>query len=300
MEPSKVAPYFGTPEAPECHLLYNVTTMATIWHTVATQDVRLLRRQLDILRTLPKSQVFLNYLRCHDDIGWGLDYPTLRSYGMEEVPHKQYLNDYFRGYTGSASRGELYNEDPVTKDARFCGTTASMCGVGQENFRAEGVRLDLMLHGLMLFQSGIPVLYSGDEIGQLNDDSYHNDPNKAADSRYIHRGKMLWEQADQIDDKKTVAGQMFAGLRGLEEQRKEHKAFSADADVWTWDTGSDRVLGLGRYCDGEKLLGVFNFGEEAARILLPLGATENLLTGVQCARTISIPARDFLWLKQEV
>ena len=207
MEPSKVAPYFGTPEAPECHLLYNVTTMATIWHTVATQDVRLLRRQLDILRTLPKSQVFLNYLRCHDDIGWGLDYPTLRSYGMEEVPHKQFLNDYFRGFTGSASRGELYNEDPVTKDARFCGTTASMCGIGQEGSRSEGIRLDLMLHALMLFQSGIPVLYSGDEIGQLNDDSYHDDPNKAQDSRYIHRGKMPWEQAAQIDDNSTVAGQ---------------------------------------------------------------------------------------------
>lgn len=219
---------------------------------------------------------------------------------MEEVPHKQFLNDYFRGFTGSASRGELYNEDPVTKDARFCGTTASMCGVGQENFRAEGVRLDLMLHALMLFQSGIPVLYSGDEIGQLNDDSYHNDPNKAADSRYIHRGKMPWEQAEQIDDNSTVAGQMFAGLRELEEQRKEHKAFSADADVWTWDTGTDRVLGMGRYFGGEKLLGVFNFGEEAAQILLPLGAAENLLTGEACDRTISISARDFVWLKQEV
>lgn len=300
MEPSKVAPYFGTPEAPECHLLYNVTTMATIWHTVATQDVRLLRRQLEILRGLPKSQVFLNYLRCHDDIGWGLDYPTLRSYGMEEVPHKQFLNDYFRGYTGSASRGELYNEDPVTKDARFCGTTASMCGIGQESYRAEGVRLDLMLHALMLFQSGIPVLYSGDEIGQLNDDSYHDDPNKAMDSRYIHRGKMLWEQAEQIDDITTVAGQMFTGLRELEEQRKAHKAFSADADVWTWDTGSDRVLGLGRYFDGEKLLGVFNFEEEAAQIPLPLGAAENLLTGAPCTPTVSVPARDFVWLKQEV
>lgn len=300
MEPSKVAPYFGTPEAPECHLLYNVTTMAAIWHTVATQDVRLLRRQLDILRGLPKSQVFLNYLRCHDDIGWGLDYPTLRSYGMEEVPHKQFLNDYFRGYTGSGSRGELYNEDPVTKDARFCGTTASMCGIGQEASRSEGIRLDLMLHALMLFQSGIPVLYSGDEIGQLNDDSYHNDPNKAQDSRYIHRGKMPWEQAKQIDDNSTVAGQIFAGLRTLEEQRKEHKAFSADADVWTWDTGSDRVLGLGRYFGGEKLLGVFNFGQEAAQILLPMGAAENLLTGETCAPTVSIPARDFVWLKQEV
>ena len=28
-------------------------------------------------------------------------------------------------------------------------------------------------------QYGIPVLYSGDEIGQLNDDNYHRDPNKA-------------------------------------------------------------------------------------------------------------------------
>lgn len=126
---------------------------------------------------------------------------------MEEVPHKQFLNDYFRGFTGSASRGELYNEDPVTKDARFCGTTASMCGIGQEGSRSEGIRLDLMLHALMLFQSGIPVLYSGDEIGQLNDDSYHDDPNKAQDSRYIHRGKMPWEQAAQIDDNSTVAGQ---------------------------------------------------------------------------------------------
>ena len=300
MEPSKVAPYFGTPEAPECHLLYNVTTMATIWHTVATKDVRLLRRQLDILRTLPKSQVFLNYLRCHDDIGWGLDYPTLRGYGMEEVPHKQFLNDYFRGYTGSASRGELYNEDPVTKDARFCGTTASMCGIGQEYARAEGIRLDLMLHALMLFQSGIPVLYSGDEIGQLNDDSYHGDPNKAQDARYIHRGKMSWEQAAQTEDTGTVAGQIFTGLRELEEQRRKHPAFSADADVWTWETGSDRVLGLGRYRDGEKLLGVFNFGEEPAQIPLPPGVAENLLTGKACAPTVSVPARDFVWLKQEV
>ena len=300
MEPSKVAPYFGTPEAPECHLLYNVTTMATIWHTVATKDVRLLRRQLDILRTLPKSQVFLNYLRCHDDIGWGLDYPTLRGYGMEEVPHKQFLNDYFRGYTGSASRGELYNEDPVTKDARFCGTTASMCGIGQEYVRAEGIRLDLMLHALMLFQSGIPVLYSGDEIGQLNDDSYHGDPNKAQDARYIHRGKMSWEQAAQTEDTGTVAGQIFTGLRELEEQRRKHPVFSADADVWTWETGSDRVLGLGRYRDGEKLLGVFNFGEEPAQIPLPPGAAENLLTGKACAPTASVPARDFVWLKQEV
>ena len=34
MEPSRVVPYFGSVRKPECHLLYNVTTMATTWNTV--------------------------------------------------------------------------------------------------------------------------------------------------------------------------------------------------------------------------------------------------------------------------
>ena len=39
---------------------------------------------------------------------------------MEEPSHKRYLNDYFTGkIAGSISRGELYNDDPVTQDARF-------------------------------------------------------------------------------------------------------------------------------------------------------------------------------------
>lgn len=70
MEPEKVVPYFGTLEKPECHMLYNVTTMASTWHTIATADTRLLKHQMDIVTRLPKDYVFLNYLRCHDDIGW--------------------------------------------------------------------------------------------------------------------------------------------------------------------------------------------------------------------------------------
>lgn len=97
MEPEKVLPYFGTVEKPECHMLYNVTTMATTWHTLAVHDTRLLKKQLDIVNSLPKQYTFLNYLRCHDDIGWGLDYDTLKWWGMKEIPHKQYLNDYFTG-----------------------------------------------------------------------------------------------------------------------------------------------------------------------------------------------------------
>ncbi|MBQ3952059.1 MAG: amylosucrase, partial [Oscillospiraceae bacterium] len=93
MEPSKVVPYFGTVDKPECHMLYNVTTMATTWHTVATKNVSLLKHQLGQVFNLPKDYVFLNYLRCHDDIGWGLDYPYLWQFGMDEVGHKRFLND---------------------------------------------------------------------------------------------------------------------------------------------------------------------------------------------------------------
>jgi amylosucrase len=199
MEPSKVVPYFGTVDKPECHMLYNVTTMASTWHTVATKDVRLLKHQLGTVFALPKQYVFLNYLRCHDDIGWGLDYEYLRQFGMEEIPHKKYLNDYLKGaWPGSDARGELYNDDPRLGDARLCGTTASLSGIEaaeyekDKNKLSKYIGLDLMLHAFLLTQSGIPVLYSGDEIGQLNDYSYHNDPHKKDDSRYLHRGSVDW------------------------------------------------------------------------------------------------------------
>ncbi len=221
MEPEKVVPYFGTVEKPECHMLYNVTTMATTWHSVATKDIRLLKKQMDIVNGLPKDYLFLNYLRCHDDIGWGLDYATLEGWGMREVEHKRFLNQYFTGrYGASESRGELYNDDPVTQDARFCGTTASMCGVESALYEKDeeklqhAVRMDLMLHAYMLTQSGIPMLYSGDEIGQLNDYSYKEEEDKKEDSRYIHRGKFQWYLAKKRTEREPRRNRFSAVCPG--------------------------------------------------------------------------------------
>ncbi len=321
MEPEKVVPYFGTVEKPECHMLYNVTTMATTWHTVATRDVRLLKKQLDIVNSLPKEYIFLNYLRCHDDIGWGLDYGTLLAEGMEERSHKQYLNDYFQGYAGASnSRGELYNADPVTGDARFCGTTASMCGIekaGSEQGtggaeRAGGnqtagamekaIRLDIMLHAYMFMQSGIPVLYSGDEIGQINDYTYKEDPGKAADSRYLHRGRMDWTLAEKIWGSSTVAGKLFQGLSQLEQLRKREKVFASNADAWTVETGERAVLCMGRYLEGVKVLGLFNFSEYDKEVVLSQadGPYVDMLSGEERELIpIVIPAYGFYYLKKK-
>lgn len=263
MEPSKVVPYFGTVDKPECHMLYNVTTMASTWNTIATKNVGLLKRQMDQVCALPKDYVFLNYLRCHDDIGWGLDYDWLAQFGIDEVAHKKFLNDYFtgKGYN-SDSRGELYNDDPRLGDARLCGTTASLSGLEAGQYEAnadkidQAIACDLMLHGYLLAQSGIPVLYSGDEIGQTNDYTYKNDPDKCADSRYLHRGNFPW---DKVEKKDAVAMRIFDALRHMEDIRASHDVFSCNANVYTIETGCASVLGIVREYEGHELRAFFNF-----------------------------------------
>ena len=278
MEPAKVLPYFGSVDKPECHMLYNVTTMASTWNTIATKDVGLLRRQMDQVCALPNEYVFLNYLRCHDDIGWGLDYDWLKQFGIEEVPHKKYLNDVLtgRGY-GSDARGELYNDDPRLGDARLCGTTASLCGLETALYEnnpdkvKQAVACDLMLHAYLLIQSGIPVLYSGDEVGQLNDYSYKENPDKCADSRYLHRGKFQWEKLKETDKNYRVSMEIFHTIRKMEQIREQHPVFNGKADVWTFDTGYSHVLGIGRYLDGEEIRAYFNFSEyELDEVWMPM------------------------------
>ena len=306
MAPDKVVPYFGTVEKPECHMLYNVTTMASTWSCVATREVPLLRQQMDILSSLPKDYVFLNYLRCHDDIGWGLDYPWLMQFGIGEVSHKKYLNDFFTGqYPGSFAKGELYNSDPASGDARLCGTTASLCGIeraqeqGDEAALQLAVKLDFMLHAYMLVQSGVPILYSGDEIGQFNDVSYHEDSAKCEDSRYLHRGKFRWDLAEQRLDLQSVVGKLFHGIGALGEIRKRYEVFDSDAEVWTLDTWDPSILGIVRSKGREKLVALFNFSEKdkTAWINEEDGEYIDLITGKEMqARGVEIPGHGVFWL----
>lgn len=286
-------------------MLYNVTTMASTWHTVATRDVRLLKHQLETVFALPKQYVFLNYLRCHDDIGWGLDYDYLKQFGVSEVPHKKYLNDYLTGnYYGSDSRGELYNNDPKLGDARLCGTTASLCGIEAAEYERnsakldKSIKLDIMLHAFLFTQSGIPVLYSGDEIGQLNDYSYHNDPLKYDDSRYLHRGKLSWDSVARRSDPTTREGRIFTAIRKLAQIRKAYTMFESNADAWVVETWNDHVLGIGRYCKGEKMIGLFNFSEsdQTAWVNEPETYYDMLTGNERPARAVGIPGFDFAWL----
>lgn len=308
MEPSKVVPYFGTPEKPECHMLYNVTTMATIWHTVATKDVRLLKKQMEQISWLPKNYVFLNYLRCHDDIGWGLDYAYLGNFFMSEVPHKRFLNDYFTGnFGGSRSHGELYNNDERIGDARLCGTTASLCGIEDAINKNDQYQLDIsvdcdvLLHAFMFTLSGIPVIYSGDEVAQLNDYSYHDDPDKAADSRYLHRGKFDWDLAAKRNDESSVQGRVYLSLSKLEKIRSDHPVFTAGASFCTLETYSDNVLGIKREYSDQTLYCYFNFADSYRQFSFGAEVSgKDLISGNDISgNSYELKPYGFMWILSE-
>lgn len=265
MAPKELAAYFGTPEKPECHMLYNVSIMVNLWSALASGDVRLLKDQLDKLNALPENCWFVNYLRCHDDIGWGLDEPVEESLGIDPLKHKEFLYHFYEGSVpGSWAMGELYNYDEASKDARSCGTTASLCGVERALITHDkplldiSMKRDLMMHSALSFLRGFPMLSCGDEIVQLNGWEYKEDPGRVEDSRNLHRSPFNWENAAKRKRAGTLQKQMWDGLKSIREMRDD-SAFTPEAWVTTWDTHNDAVLAVVRHVEGRTVLGLFNF-----------------------------------------
>lgn len=278
--------WFGTPEKPVFHLLFSSENMADIWHTAATRDVSLLRRQIDRRASLSENCVFLNALRNHDEIRWNLDYSYLKDCAMEELSHRQYLNDFFTGkYPGSFAKGETFKEG-------VRGTAASLCGIEKADFEGnapaleKAVRYDTTLHSLLLSLPGMPVLLSGDEIGKLNDYSLHlGDFNKTlAENRKLAH---------------TVQGQIFSSLNQLKTIRSLHRVFHSSVPARTIETWDSSVLALSRETDEEKFIGIYNFSEydKTAWINEEDGIYIDLISGRETeAKGINVPAFGFLWL----
>ena len=144
------------------------------------------------------------------------------------------------------------------------------------------------------------MLYSGDEIGQVNDYTYKEDPDKAPDSRYIHRGKFCWELTEHIKDKDSVQGRIFNGLEKLEKIRRTEAVFDADAEVYTKDYSDNSILWIVRRSEGEELHAVFNFSDQGRTIWMPeKGKYTNLVTGVtKEVETVELSGWDFVWMKR--
>ncbi len=69
--PRDILKYFGEGhmQGNECEVAYNASLMALLWNSIATKKTLLLQKTLERIPDKPKECTWLNYVRCHDDIG---------------------------------------------------------------------------------------------------------------------------------------------------------------------------------------------------------------------------------------
>jgi amylosucrase/maltose alpha-D-glucosyltransferase/alpha-amylase len=284
VHPDEVRKYI---DRDECPLSYNPELMALLWEALATRDVRVLHRAMQRHFRIPSGCAWVNYLRCHDDIGWAFANDDVEAAGFDPTEHRRFLTQFYTGrYDGSFARGAPFMEDPATGDARVSGTLASLCGlekaVAEQDDRAidQAVRRILLLHGIIITMGGIPLIHLGDEIGTLNDYSYDRDPRKMGDSRWMHRPAFDWERAELRRDVDSPVGAVFQGLLRLIQLRQQNLAF-ARAETELMDTGNRHVFGFFRDHEQHSVLVLANFSEVEqaieARRLRQLGMRKTMV-----------------------
>ena len=267
VEPHEIYKYFGESNK-EADVLYNANLMVNIWNAFATRDTRLLyedNRQYGA----KEGTCWMNYVRCHDDIGWGFNEDAIRSYSMNPFDHKQFLIHFYASkFDGSFAKGEIYQYNPVNQDARTNGTLASLLGVEKALDSNDSYALEVALrrvnlaHGLIIAQNGIPLIYSGDEIGTINDYSYLEDLDKKDEGRWVHRPYFDWNRARKRNNKETIEGNVFLHTKELIKLRKKHIEFDGDAYTHYLQFMNTKVYGFYKEKNNKKMICLFNFSED--------------------------------------
>ncbi|MCK5831829.1 MAG: alpha-glucosidase C-terminal domain-containing protein [Methylococcales bacterium] len=233
--PVEIIKYFGEDAviAKECEIAYNATFMALLWDAVATKNTKLLNQGVRSLPEKLERSTWLNYIRCHDDIGLGFDDNDIAHVGYDPKAHRHFLLDYFTGrFKDSPAKGQPFGHNEKTGDGRISGALASLAGLetALENDDLvaiqQSIDLILLLHGMITSFGGIPLLYYGDEIGTHNDYAYLKDASKAHDNRWIHRPRINWKRAELRHQKGCPEEKIFNGLKKMIAIRKTIPAFA--------------------------------------------------------------------------
>jgi amylosucrase len=279
VHPDEVARYIS-PE--ECQLSYNPLLMALLWNTLATRQVNLLSQALAARFKIHPQTSWVNYVRCHDDIGWTFSDDDAATLGVKGYDHRQFLNEFYRGrFPGSFARGLPFQENPKTGDCRISGSCASLAGL-EKALLEEGpqevemaIRRILLIHGIILTTGGFPLIYINDEVATLNDYSYQDDPAHARDSRWVHRPVADWARYEQRHFPETVPGRVYHGLQSLIRIRKENPVFSV-SELTVIQTENEHVLGFIRGYGKQRVVVLANFSEKEQVIPLRVQMMYNL------------------------
>ncbi|KZE88658.1 alpha-amylase family protein [Microbacterium sp. TNHR37B] len=301
VHPDEVVSYLSPDE---CRISYNPLQMALTWEALATRDARLLQQALDRRHELPDGTAWVNYVRSHDDIGWTFADEDAAELGIDGASHRRFLNDFYVGrFEGSFARGVPFQENPQTGDARVSGTTASLAGI--EAGDPGGEDRVVLAHALALATGGIPLLYLGDEVAQLNDPTYADDPVRRGDSRWVHRGQRPRDRYAAKNDDTTVPGRVFRRMTKLISVRQSTPELAGNA-LLPFHTPYRSVVGFQRPApdDATRVLVLANVGDaEVAIDALTLSGFERTAhdlvhdAEIDLDDGIALPAHGFVWLR---
>lgn len=254
--PNEIVKYFGegSMQGNECEVAYNATLMALLWESIATKETRLLRKSI---ATIPKKSnhgTWINYARCHDDIGLGFDDNHIYEVGWNAVEHRKFLLNYYgQKLDWSPAKGLLFMYNPETEDARITGSMASLLGLETALEKKDELAIELsisrinMLHNILLSYGGIPMIYSGDEIGTLNDYSFLKDKKKKDDSRWVNRPKLDWEIIKKLPKEENYASNIYDTLKQLISLRKSLPVFADRNNCTIEDCPNFHILAYMRW-----------------------------------------------------
>ena len=285
--PDRLTAYLGTGRRAGrvSDLAYHNSLNVQLWSALATGRSDLARRALSGRPPKPVTTAWGTYVRGHDDIGWAVDDADAAAVGLDGWAHRSFLSAYYAGrHPGSAARGLAFQDDPDAGSSRTSGTTASLAGLESalQEGDPEGIDRALgrifLLHAAVYGYGGIPLLYSGDEIGLLNDAAWAADPAHAGDNRWVHRPVLPWDVAAERHDPHSVPGRIFAGLRHLAAVRASLPSLHAAVESEPLDAGNDAVLALARRHAAGPLVQLYNVTPRWQRVpvqpLHRLGITE--------------------------
>jgi amylosucrase len=305
VHPRDVMSYIGWNE---CQLSYNPIMMVCIWEAFATRDVRLMRHTMAKRFSLPPDSAWINYVRSHDDIGWGFADEDANEIGVNGFDHRFFLNQFYTGrFPGSFASGLPFNYNPQTQDMRISGTTASLIGLeralhyGDAQLVEHALRRIMFMQAVVFAAGGIPLLYLGDELATLNDYGYKDIEGRAADSRWVHRPEHDWERAERRHDIATVEGRIFQGIQRLVRLRKALPMLANGQTRWLHAesphilafTRHHRLLVIGNISDFETPVSV----SDIAPSMAPDGLWQDVITGRAInGRSLVLNPYEILWL----
>jgi amylosucrase len=243
-------------------LAYHNSLMVQVWSMLAARNTVLARRALGALPATPATGTWITYVRCHDDIGWAIDDRDAYAVGVTGQGHRAFLSDWYSGeFPGTWADGLVFQANPATGDRRISGTAASLVGLPEDP--DAGLARLLLAHAVVAGWGGIPVVWSGDELGQPNDPDWAREPGHEDDNRWAHRPRLDPRRARDRDDPDTVAGRVFGGLRHLATVRAGLPQLHASADTEVLQDTDDGVLAVVRRHASGPFVGLYNVTGQA-------------------------------------